>query len=70
MPRHLLNEIGHFFDVYKELEPGKATDVRGWKDRAEAEQVIKAAFTRAGNPACRGEVRSFRVGRRARRCRF
>ena len=33
MPRHLLNEIGHFFDIYKELEPGKSTDVRGWMDR-------------------------------------
>ena len=29
VPRHLLNEIGHFFDIYKELEPGKSTDVRG-----------------------------------------
>ena len=46
MPRHLLNEIGHFFDIYKELEPGKSTDVRGWQDRAEAERVIKEAQTR------------------------
>jgi inorganic pyrophosphatase len=43
VPRHLLNEIGHFFDIYKELEPGKATDVRGWMDRAEAERVVKEA---------------------------
>jgi inorganic pyrophosphatase len=43
VPRHLLNEIGHFFDIYKELEPGKSTDVRGWMDRAEAERVIKEA---------------------------
>ena len=27
-PAHLLDEIGHFFDIYKELEPGKGTDVR------------------------------------------
>ena len=47
MPRHLLNEIGHFFDIYKELEPGKSTDVRGWMDRAEAERVIKEAEARA-----------------------
>src|SRR5579862_7074384 len=48
VPRHLLNEIGHFFDIYKELEPGKSTDVRGWMDRAEAERVIKDAEARAG----------------------
>jgi len=47
VPRHLLNEIGHFFDIYKELEPGKSTDVRGWMDRAEAERVIKEAEERA-----------------------
>jgi inorganic pyrophosphatase len=46
VPRHLLNEIGHFFDIYKELEPGKSTDVRGWMDRAEAERVIKEAEAR------------------------
>ena len=48
VPRHLLNEIGHFFDIYKELEPGKSTDVRGWMDRAEAERVIKEAEARVG----------------------
>ena len=48
LPRHLLNEIGHFFDIYKELEPGKSTDVRGWMDRAEAERLIKEAQARAG----------------------
>ena len=47
VPPHLLNEIGHFFDIYKELEPGKSTDVRGWMDRAEAERVIKDAEARA-----------------------
>ena len=48
VPPHLLNEIGHFFDIYKELEPGKSTDVRGWQDRAEAERVIKESQVRAG----------------------
>src|SRR3984957_4174638 len=47
VPHHLLNEIGHFFDIYKELEPGKSTDVRGWMDRAEAERVIREAEGRA-----------------------
>lgn len=34
VPRHLTAEIGHFFDIYKELEPGKDTDVREVGDRA------------------------------------
>ena len=46
VPHHLLNEIGHFFDIYKELEPGKSTDVRGWQDRAAAERVIRDAQQR------------------------
>jgi inorganic pyrophosphatase len=44
---HLLDEIGHFFDIYKELEPDKGTDVRGWQDRAAAEEVITMATARA-----------------------
>ncbi len=46
VPAHIRDEISHFFDIYKELEPGKATDVRGWQDRSAAEQVIAAAFQR------------------------
>lgn len=61
VPEHLAAEIGHFFDIYKELEPGKSTDVRGWQDRAGAEQVIEAAFNRARGPAAGlGEARSVR----------
>ena len=47
VPGHLTAEIGHFFDIYKELEPGKDTDVRGWQDRTAAERVIDDAFARA-----------------------
>ena len=39
-------EIGHFFDVYKQLEPGKESEVRGWQPRAEAEATIRDAFER------------------------
>ena len=35
-----LNEIAHFFAIYKQLEPGKDTQVHGWQGRAAAEQVI------------------------------
>jgi inorganic pyrophosphatase len=63
VPGHLTTEIGHFFDVYKELEPGKGTDVRGWQDRAAADRAIEEAFARARNPAAgSGDVRSFRSG--------
>jgi inorganic pyrophosphatase len=48
VPRYLAAEIGHFFDIYKELEPGKSTDVRGWMDRTEAERVVKEAQARVG----------------------
>jgi inorganic pyrophosphatase len=44
---HLTAEISHFFDVYKDHEPGKSSDVRGWQDRAAAEHVIMEAFDRA-----------------------
>jgi inorganic pyrophosphatase len=54
IPAHLLAEISHFFDVYKELEPGKGTDVRGWQDRAAAEQEITAAFERRHGLASTG----------------
>ena len=40
VPVTRLAEISHFFDVYKELEPGKGTDVRGWQDKAAAKQGI------------------------------
>lgn len=43
---HFLNEIEHFFAVYKDLEPGKSTDVRGWEGRGEAEKIIDDARQR------------------------
>ena len=51
VPAYLTAEIGHFFDIYKEIEPGKGTDVRGWQDRASAEEVIEEALSRAGQAA-------------------
>ena len=46
VPAYMTAEIGHFFNIYKELEPGKSTDVRGWQDRAAAERVIRDAQER------------------------
>jgi inorganic pyrophosphatase len=58
IPEHLRGEIGHFFDIYKELEPGKSTDVRGWQDRASAEQVITASVARAHSVPAGRQIRS------------
>ena len=46
VPDYELNEIAHFFAIYKALEPGKKTDVQGWQDRAAAEDVIESARRR------------------------
>ena len=46
VPRHVLDEIAHFFDIYKELEPGKQTIVHDWAGRADAEARIEAARRR------------------------
>ena len=46
LPDHELLEIGHFFDIYKDLEPGKETEVLGWSDRAAAEASVRAARDR------------------------
>jgi inorganic pyrophosphatase len=49
LPPHLLQEIGHFFDVYKQLEPGKRTETRGWEGVAAAEAAIDDAQRRFGS---------------------
>ncbi|MGI8798617.1 MAG: inorganic diphosphatase [Pseudonocardia sp.] len=43
---HLL-EIQHFFQVYKELEPGKSVEGATWVGRAEAEAEINRSYDRA-----------------------
>jgi inorganic pyrophosphatase len=44
-------EIRHFFEVYKELEPGKSVEGARWVDRAAAEQEIDESFRRAREQA-------------------
>ncbi|MGH7863309.1 MAG: inorganic diphosphatase [Candidatus Dormibacteraceae bacterium] len=46
VPDYLMNEIRHFFDIYKDLEPGKHTTIGGWTDRAAAELEIEACRER------------------------
>ena len=45
LPSHMLREIEHFFQVYKDLEE-KKTETRGYGNRVEAEQVIDEARRR------------------------
>jgi inorganic pyrophosphatase len=39
-------EIQHFFEVYKDLEPGKSVEGANWVGRAEAEAEIEASVKR------------------------
>src|SRR3546814_4676157 len=47
LPKHLTAEIGHFFEVYKALEVGKHTDVRGWEGAAAAWAEIESCQKRS-----------------------
>ncbi|NYF98795.1 inorganic diphosphatase [Janibacter cremeus] len=40
-------EIQHFFETYKDLEPGKSVEGAHWVDREEAEQTVLEALERA-----------------------
>jgi inorganic pyrophosphatase len=40
-------EIQHFFETYKDLEPGKSVEGAEWVGRAEAEAEIRASVERA-----------------------
>ena len=40
-------EIQHFFEVYKDLEPGKSVEGATWVDRSAAESEIVASVARA-----------------------
>ena len=46
VPDYELDEIAHFFAIYKALEPGKKAEVQGWQGREAAEDVIESARRR------------------------
>jgi inorganic pyrophosphatase len=46
LPPHLLDEIAHFFSVYKALEPGKATQAIGFEGRDVALEELRASRDR------------------------
>jgi inorganic pyrophosphatase len=49
MPQITIEQIQHFFEHYKDLEPGKWVKVVGWGDSAEARRLIVEAIARAKN---------------------
>ena len=46
LPKHELLEIAEFFQYYKRLEEGRATEVKGWADRDEAHEAIIESIAR------------------------
>jgi len=46
IPKAIKDKIKHFFEHYKELEPGKWVKVTDWKGREEALKRIEAAIRR------------------------
>ena len=47
LPPHLTFEIAHFFEVYKDLEPHKRTEVRGFDGVEAAWEEIARSYERA-----------------------
>lgn len=43
---HWLERIGHFFEHYKDLEPGKWVKLDGWGDAAAARAIVTEALER------------------------
>ena len=46
LPAILCEQISHFFEHYKDLEPNKWVKVDEWADAAEAERLVDEAFAR------------------------
>ena len=44
IPELKRQEIQHFFEHYKDLEPGKWVKTEGWGNAAEAEEIIQAGI--------------------------
>ncbi|WP_062662105.1 inorganic diphosphatase [Aeropyrum camini] len=46
IPEALKSKIKHFFEHYKELEPGKWVKVTGWRQARDAKEIIRKAIER------------------------
>ncbi|RQP17713.1 MAG: inorganic pyrophosphatase, partial [Brucella intermedia] len=49
MPEITLKQIAHFFEHYKDLEPGKWVKIGDWGDEDYARKFIVEAIERAKN---------------------
>ena len=49
LPDIIIKQIEHFFEHYKDLEPGKWVKVTGWGNAIEAEKLILEAMERLKN---------------------
>ena len=47
LPGITLEQIEHFFEHYKDLEPGKWVKILGWRDANEAQELILKGIERA-----------------------
>ena len=47
LPQIVRDQIGHFFEHYKDLESGKWVKVQGWEGAEKAREMIEAAIARA-----------------------
>ena len=46
LPQIMLDQISHFFEHYKDLEPGKFVKVQGWQDADAAKGEVLAGMKR------------------------
>ncbi len=46
IPEALKNEINEFFRTYKNLEPDKFVEIKGWEGRKEAEEMIEKSLNK------------------------
>lgn len=53
LPTHVAEEISHFFNVYKSLEPGKNTEIAGVFGHEEAQKVIQKCLDMYIEKFCR-----------------
>jgi inorganic pyrophosphatase len=44
VPQQTRDEIQHFFEHYKDLEPGKWVKLEAWGNAAEAEAIVEAGI--------------------------
>jgi inorganic pyrophosphatase len=54
LPQITLDQIQHFFEHYKDLEPGKWVKLSGWGDAVKAKELIVEAIERANAAKAKG----------------